>query len=327
MNHLNRQKNIKQQVPYKWSFKEKRIFIKEGINKLPYWTLLPVPIAEKVTYLKFKQTKILTQQLWPLHFFVNIIEIHNQENFEIKFSVEDDQILFLFMLKGSVTFNTEKGKHITDTKEGYFYMVHNGPGNYFTYIQPGTHIIYTITTKIQWIRKALEDFPNLKPIADNLIALHSAYNILPDCKITKGLYKKVMGLLSSSKQNKLTLESKFRMFFSDILTWYSHYIGLDSTILAFNIKKYIEEHYMDTDLGYNSLARMFFTSRTTLTSIFKKTYQISIHHYITKLRMHEAKYLIEVLHQSKADVCFKVGYNNISTFYYAYDHFFPPTKE
>jgi len=64
----------------------------------------------------------------------------------------------------------------------------------------------------------------------------------------------------------------------------SYRFQLSDENLPHKVKAYIEEHYQD-DISLDELCRMFYCSRVTLTNSFRKTYTISVHQYLTTIRL------------------------------------------
>ena len=64
----------------------------------------------------------------------------------------------------------------------------------------------------------------------------------------------------------------------------SNHFQLPEENLSQKVKAYIEEHYRK-DISLEELCRIFYCSRATLTNSFRKTYTISVHQYLTTIRL------------------------------------------
>ncbi|MGJ4848934.1 response regulator [Bacillota bacterium Meth-B3] len=80
------------------------------------------------------------------------------------------------------------------------------------------------------------------------------------------------------------------------------------------ICRYIERHYAEPDLSVTGLAELFQMNISYLGSIFKKVNKLSIHQYITLVRMQRAAALIRSRGHKITDIAFLVGYSNIFYF-------------
>lgn len=83
---------------------------------------------------------------------------------------------------------------------------------------------------------------------------------------------------------------------------------------AKQVVQYIEENYTRYDLSLDSIAQEFHVTAAYLSRLIKQQTGISYKEYLTKLRMEEAKRLLEDPYASIANVCQKIGYSNVSHF-------------
>ena len=81
-----------------------------------------------------------------------------------------------------------------------------------------------------------------------------------------------------------------------------------------NAKKYIREHYQDSGLSLKEVARGVNIRFDYLSSLFKKKTGISFTDYITDLRLHFAKYLLNNTGESVKSVCFTTGFGTYRHF-------------
>ena len=134
-----------------------------------------------------------------------------------------------------------------------------------------------------------------------------------------------MEVISTTHTKTVVLDSVFRMFMSLTLERYDELLATSDGILAYDVKQYIDKHYTDHDLKYEKIASMHYLTVRTLRNKFKAAYHITIHDYCIRLRMQMAKYLIEEKGLPFSEVYFKIGYNNESSFRYAYYKFWNKT--
>lgn len=88
----------------------------------------------------------------------------------------------------------------------------------------------------------------------------------------------------------------------------------NSDILTENVKNYIQQNYNDSELHLVSLGDYFDITPYYLSNIFKKTEGVTLMDYIARLRISEAKTLIDNSDIPMSEIASKVGFNNVRTF-------------
>ncbi|WP_058302257.1 response regulator [Gorillibacterium timonense] len=92
------------------------------------------------------------------------------------------------------------------------------------------------------------------------------------------------------------------------------------------VKQYIEDHYGE-DLSLELLAAKVHLSPHYLSSIFKKNTGCGLNKYIKNVRMNKARDMLEQTHLKVSDICYQVGFQNVSYFCQNYRDFFGQTPE
>lgn len=83
--------------------------------------------------------------------------------------------------------------------------------------------------------------------------------------------------------------------------------------LSSRVKKYINQHYME-NITLDSLSNVFHCSRSTLTTNFKTSFQVSITQYLTKVRMEQAIKLLDNEDLSIKNIAMACGYSEQNYF-------------
>ena len=86
--------------------------------------------------------------------------------------------------------------------------------------------------------------------------------------------------------------------------------------ISVRVIKYLNEH-INRNLSLNYLSHKFFVSKYYLCRVFKKHNGISIHGYIVRKRVMQAKILIEA-GEGASSAAYKVGFKDYSAFYRAF---------
>lgn len=81
-----------------------------------------------------------------------------------------------------------------------------------------------------------------------------------------------------------------------------------------NAKKYIEAHYMETELSITDISKALLINQTYLRSMFKSEMGLTLSEYITKYRMTVAKRLIYETNEKMSVIAEQVGYSDVSYF-------------
>lgn len=83
--------------------------------------------------------------------------------------------------------------------------------------------------------------------------------------------------------------------------------------LSSRVKKYINQHYME-NITLDSLSNVFYCSRSTLTTNFKNSFQISITQYLTGVRLEHAMKLLDNKDLSIKNISIACGYTDQNYF-------------
>lgn len=132
----------------------------------------------------------------------------------------------------------------------------------------------------------------------------------PDCEEIFSFWQK--GLDIKKEISDLICES--------ILLYTFYYIGNrilvteekknKSNDLALNVKKYIDDNYGNNELSLESMSKQLLYTPKYVSSIFKKTFGITVSEYITTLRIQHACTLIQQGFTSISDISNQCGYSD-----------------
>ncbi|MBQ8813970.1 MAG: helix-turn-helix transcriptional regulator [Lachnospiraceae bacterium] len=76
------------------------------------------------------------------------------------------------------------------------------------------------------------------------------------------------------------------------------------------IKKYIDDHYSDTDFSVTALSRELQYNPKYVSAVFKKTFGIGIIEYLTTIRIQQACTMIEQGFTSVSDIGYRCGFSD-----------------
>lgn len=117
--------------------------------------------------------------------------------------------------------------------------------------------------------------------------------------------------------NKQPIERSYQELikvFETTVQYFSKNKNTKAMKIAEIVKVYIDEHYMDSDLSLEKIARNLYVSADYLRKVFKQELNITLTDYITSVRMQKAKLLIDNGNVKFTNLCSEVGYNDVSYF-------------
>lgn len=91
-------------------------------------------------------------------------------------------------------------------------------------------------------------------------------------------------------------------------------IHLQRSKLVKNIRNFIDENYMDSNLGLAKISSVFGISEGYISTIFKEQDGINFADYVEQLRIEKACQLLTENQYKIADISDMVGYNSVQSF-------------
>ena len=142
---------------------------------------------------------------------------------------------------------------------------------------------------------------------------HSAFHF-SKCEEIYEFWKK--GLSVKKEISDLIIESILLSTFYYIGEKILIYEEIDNknNMLAYYIKKYIDDNYFDNNLSLELISKELLYTPKYISSIFKKTFNIKISQYITTLRLQHACTMMQQGFTSISDISNKCGYRDSQYF-------------
>jgi len=291
------------------------------LNNLPAWCRYPLTTATEATFSVLKKGHLLSQKLNLKPFLIDIVELYAEEPISFPISITENRIFFYFSLNGGVRFGFQNGEEITQVKQNYFYVSHFSPCKTIASVPKGTHLAIAVSLDTDWVDVTATEFDILKKFVSNFRSLSQQYYVLPHCRMDKQVHHWLREIYTFTRNNRGALDGLLRLYISLALEHYHKLLQCRAGMLAHRVKRYLDEHFCDPDLGYSKLCDIFHTTERTLANQYKAEFYTTIHYYYTRLRLERANYLIETQHQQIKDVYLEVGYNDESTFRNMYNKY------
>ncbi|GAB2539435.1 response regulator [Gracilibacillus alcaliphilus] len=106
------------------------------------------------------------------------------------------------------------------------------------------------------------------------------------------------------------LSEHFFLLCKKLCSVFNESIADRTEIIAEETKRYIHNHYMDSDLGLEVIAEQVNLNASYLGSLFKRATHTNILKYITKVRMEKAEELLKNKQLKVKDISEMIGYSN-----------------
>ncbi|NLV63950.1 MAG: response regulator [Clostridiaceae bacterium] len=117
-----------------------------------------------------------------------------------------------------------------------------------------------------------------------------------------------------SKRSIQEIREYMERIFKNTLEAASRSRSSKASVIVEGVKKYIHEHYDNSDMNIDEIARNLYVNYSHLCFIFKRDTGITINEYLTEYRMIKAKELFDAGNNLVLDVAAKVGYADANYF-------------
>lgn len=85
-------------------------------------------------------------------------------------------------------------------------------------------------------------------------------------------------------------------------------------------RQFIEAHFAEA-IKTQDVAAHVMLSEYHFARLFKAAFGVTVHQYVMRLRLNQARYLLEVSEQSVTEIALNVGYNSLSAFIHAFGNY------
>ncbi|PKG22778.1 response regulator transcription factor [Niallia nealsonii] len=142
-----------------------------------------------------------------------------------------------------------------------------------------------------------------------------------DCTVLEVLEKKA-SLLTESASSLKALMNKHQELGNEYIATMIDLKSRKNRLNLEEIKEYIDRNYAEPHISLEVLANKFYVSKEYLSKAFKNKYCCNITEYIVRMRMEEAKRLLEENKLQIKSIARMVGYEDISYFYRVFKKYF-----
>lgn len=276
--------------------------------------------AVSTYHYSFGATDLGVQHMNLRPFYVELFELNSRPSFSFSLEITDPQHFLFFMLQGQVRFSTPEGFYLSHAPEGHLTACFKAPGHYRLKLPPGRHVACCVTLESGWLHYATEKLPALRQQLQTPPALPHAF--LPFVPITLPIRHRLVEVLALKRNGQAGLDGFLRQKFALILEHYALRATEKERSLVYSMKKFLDDHFTEPLLTYEHLSERFQVKERSLRYHFQKEFGISINQFLIHKRLQLAHKLITHEGLPVRDVYLTAGYQDESTFRYAYRKFF-----
>lgn len=305
-------------IPYTFHFKDPRL--KKQIlttDQLPQWCSRPLLYSEENVLYSTPEFGVLRQYFNYKPFFIEVIEVNSETDFECHFEIHGKQVFMFFMLSGDMSFHDITDRLITHTPEESFLMSYYDTGMYNVKINKGKKLSLVITMDPEWLEKVSSDYKYIYRFVTEFKKTTTPYLALYRGEMEKNVRRWIHKVYYCQKTDIGLLDALLRENMTLVLKKYNKL--LNDFWLVFDVRAFIIEHLTDENLGMDMLCNHFKVSKRVLAYTFKKIFNENIPTYINDRRMELAEKLMPEDSLTIAQVYMLVGYKDEGTFRYHYN--------
>lgn len=280
--------------------------------------------AKETMHVSFASSDVVSQVLNFFPFYMDLVEINTDEDFTCRYEIQEHCHFLLLMLKGSLRLTTEDGHYMSHIKEDHFGIFSTSAGVFRAEVNTGNHIGLCVSIDPGWLTFISSDLPSLHAY---LHQPFSRYTSLPYCRLTGEIRDLVEEIRSRFSNGLGDFDVFFRSSFLTILKKYNSLALKKQKRLPYRVLQFIHEHYLDPELNSPGIAFHFKKAERSLRDQFKTEFSITMRDYYTSLRIQYAKQLMHRENLPIAEVYYRVGYNDESTFRYELKKWPPLTSD
>ena len=305
---------------YKLSFSGYSFINKINNAKAPGWCSYSMMFAQNMDFYYFRELELFGMYYEFAPFVVNLIQINSSnETPPVSLDFSDDGLILFIMLEGKLSDNQGNLNNIS-IHPGEFILLDQKSTKLNLCITPGKYSFMKIAINTEWYNSISQDFNNIKyGTAETKYGLNMDYPFL--CKATGKVNQWIKNIYNFNHANIGAIDGNLRMLITFLLEHYNFNYESIRESLAFKVKFYLDEHYLENNLNIKYLAEYFFVTERTLRNHFTRQFRKTIHNYYTELRMRHASKLINNEGLSMKDIYLQIGYNDESSFRYAYTRY------
>ncbi|WP_233506651.1 helix-turn-helix transcriptional regulator [Flavobacterium sp. AG291] len=285
----------------------------------PHWCNFSMDFARQRIHCVWRNTDFFGMRYQYNPFTADLLQINCSASGErVSIKIEDHQILLFIMLEGRVWAEFTSA-NLVPFAVGEFVVADRNLGQITINLRDGINSFMVITIEREWYRAVYEDY-FAAGLSENSTPQERLTEIFK-CSAGHKAEKWIKSIYRFSHLGVNAVDGNLRMNIALLLEYYFKRLENHSEGLAHSVKHYLDQNYRNQGLSVRSVADHFHVTERTLRNHFKKEFNQTVHRYYTQLRMQAANELITVKGFQAKDIYDKLGYNDESTFRYAYTRY------
>lgn len=303
------------EAPYSYTFPKEIATVKVD-NRLPGWSVHKLPLPSNVKHFELSPGEFVAQQLMKEPFFIELVEMEVKDHLPLTVKVSEDLVFLYFQLKGRVQLYDTDGALYMDISGNQFILCRLSAGYYKAQYSKGHNLSVVILMSADWILSIAADFPNLYEKILLFLNGSSRGEAFPRASIGKKI-NQLLNDVYIRMEHRALQDGLFRLFILQVLTFYDGMVGDLERQLPYRVRDFLDRHFTDQEVDVGFVAREFYVTKRTLNNQFKKTFNVTVYNYYTRLRLALARELLKKGIPIK-DIYYTVGYKDERAFRYAF---------
>lgn len=260
--------------------------------------------------------------------YLELYEFNCAAETNLGFKVDKPIFLLCFITEGEAVID---GQLVISLKTQECNGILLSKGIYRLLLTRGCHTLLFLAVNISWLR-SLDHVTHLfRPYFEQFLMDEHKLLPLPTRRIDGSLSIKLRKLMLIQVRNEATISATVLLTVAGIIAEYHDLLTREATseqTLAYRVLEFIGRNYRDPDLSSKMIASALYTTSDTLTKHFRKEFKMTLHLYITHLRMRLAADILTGIQYPPHDLYRLAGYRDPHTFRVRFKtyHGFPPGK-
>ncbi len=308
---------------YQFNFSDYDLISVKKNGDMPKWCEHNMKSAHQHHNYSFKQLNIAHTRYNRKPFTIDLLQVNYLiETRPLAFTMNNSGSTMAVMLKGEVYIHS--GKSAQQVMAGELLLSSHQSLSYTFALQSVKQSVLLITIDENWLKSYGADFPEIVNLATGKNDIYSGNSFL--FRGVRKVEQWIRNIQHFPDKGIAAIDGNLRLHVALLLGYYDDALKQKRDSLAYRVKSYLDTNYRDNTLTVKKLAAQFYVTERTLSNHFSKHFNITIHRYYTELRMLYAIELINKYGLTPKEIYYKVGYNDESSFRYAYTRFVKKTK-
>jgi len=280
-----------------------------------------IPYAER-EILKIPEGILISQRFDGFLYFMEILEIRIEQDLYLPYETLNFSVFLFFMLEGHGRFTTREGRNLSEAHKGTCYLTVNEADRYGLHLKQGTHILFYVSPRIEWIGRYCDIWPGLIDLIHETQRSGLDIAFMHKININRTISRHLIRMWHLSEEQTEHIELQFAIELKGLLhTYYHskhlagqiHYLRSEEKI--HEISRYLEQNFQYSNIGnIRQLCERFLITDRTLRRVFLKVNRKTVSNYLKDIRVSHAQKLLLDTAFSVQKIAMLCGFRSINYF-------------